>query len=104
MKNEEFNPSQSFSLIEDMINTAKNQLADDGFLFILWGWVVFSAAMIQYTTVMLHVPYGELTWATLLPAAGIVSMFYGRRKKQREKAQSYVNLYLGYVWVAFIIA
>ena len=38
--NENLSPEKSFETISAMINTAKNKLADDGFLFIFWGWLV----------------------------------------------------------------
>ncbi|MBL7931105.1 MAG: hypothetical protein JNL60_04365, partial [Bacteroidia bacterium] len=44
----EMSPVEGFAIIDSMINTAKNKLADDGFYFILWGWLVFIASVGNY--------------------------------------------------------
>lgn len=59
MENNDFNPTESMDIINKMINNAKSKLADDGFLFIFWGWLVTAAAMIHYVTLKLNIPHGE---------------------------------------------
>lgn len=104
MEEKELNPTESIQLISQMVNTAKNKLADDGFLTIFWGWLVFIAATIHFITIKLHLPYGEFTWVTLMPIGGIVSAIYGFKQGKKAKVKTYIDTYLGYLWGAFGIA
>jgi hypothetical protein len=93
--------TESMDIINRMINNAKNKLADDGFLLIFWGWVVIAAAMIHYTTIKLNVDYGYWAWAILMPFGGIFSVVYGYREGKKKRVKTYVDTYLGYLWIAF---
>jgi hypothetical protein len=103
MENENFKPEESLRLIESMISTAKNKLADDGFHLIFWGWLVFSAAMIHYITVLMNIPYGYLVWPILMPLGGIISGVYGYKQGKKQKVKTYIDTYLSYLWGAFAI-
>jgi hypothetical protein len=105
MTNEEtLKPEDSFALIQGMINTAKNKLADDGFFFIFWGWLVLGAALIHYVTFMLGIPYGEWVWPILMPLGGLISAIVGYRKGKKEVVRTHLDVYLGYVWGGFGLA
>ena len=45
MKSPDFSPQQSLQLIEGMINKAKNRFPKNGFLYLLWGWVIMISAI-----------------------------------------------------------
>jgi hypothetical protein len=101
---ETFKPEESLALINTMINTAKNRLADDGFYFIFWGWLVMASAMINYIAVKTGVEEGYWVWAILMPLGGIVSAVYGFRQQKKETVKTYIDTYLGYLWGGFGIA
>lgn len=104
MEEKEINPAESLEIINTMINTAKNKLADDGFFIIFWGWLVFAAALINYAGILLQVEGAYYVWPVLMPLGGIISLIYGRSKTKKEKVKTYIDTYLGYSWTAFIIA
>jgi len=101
--NENMNPEESLQIINSIINKAKNKLADDGFLFILWGWLVTFCALTHYATLKLNIENGHWVWM-LLPLGGIISAVYGYNQSKKKKVRTYVDTYLAYVWGAFIIA
>ncbi len=103
MEEKELNPIESLQLISKMVNTAKNKLADDGFLLIMWGWLVFIAASVNYISIKLNLPFGEYAWG-LMPLGGIFSAIYGIKQSKKEKVKTYIDTYLGYLWGAFGIA
>ena len=104
MHEKNLNPAQSLEIINAMINTAKNKLADDGFLLIFWGWLIFAASITQYVAIVTDMPYGEWIWIILIPTGIIVSIVYGFRQRTKEKVRTYMDSYLGYSWTGFIIA
>lgn len=99
-----FNPQESLQLINSMINTTKNKLADDGFLLIFWGWLVSISALIHFVSIQLHFEYGALVWPVLMPLGGIFSGIYGARQSKKARVKTYIGSYLGYVWMAFGLA
>jgi hypothetical protein len=101
MEEKEINPAESLQIINSMISTAKNKLADDGFFYILWGWIVFICAMSSYISVIMNVEYGFYAWAILTPLGGIASMIYGRLMGKKERVKTYVDTHLEYSWGAF---
>jgi hypothetical protein len=103
MQEKEMNPSESLQLIDAMINKAKNKLADDGFLLIFWGWLVFITAITHYMLISLNTPNSNYIWM-LMPLGGLFSAIYGYRQNKKETVKTHVGIYLSYSWSAFIIA
>lgn len=100
----ELNPTESLNIIHSMINTAKNKLADDGFLLIFWGWLVFISAVLNYILFSFNIMYGFLVWPILMPLGGIFTAIYSNKQKKKEQVKTYVGTYLGHLWTAFGIS
>lgn len=98
------NPAESLEIINEMIRAAKNKLADDGFYIIFWGWLVFSASLINYISIQCHSNYGYYAWPILMPLGGIISGIYSYKQKKKKQVKTYVETYLSYSWLAFGIA
>jgi len=104
MTNEEtLKPEDSLALINNMINKAKNKLADDGFFFIFWGWLVTVCALFHYATFKMGYEWGYWAWAIGMPAGGIISAFYGHKQGKEKKVKTHIDIYLSYLWGGFII-
>lgn len=103
MQEKEMNPTESIVLIKGMIDTAKNRLADDGFLLIFWGWLVFGAATIQHISLKLGSTSGELAWPVLMLTGGIISIMYSIKQRNKSRVRSYLDSYLGFSWGSFMI-
>ncbi|MBN8692330.1 MAG: hypothetical protein J0L69_03985 [Bacteroidetes bacterium] len=97
-------PEQSLALIDNMINKAKNKLADDGFLLIFWGWLVAASALIHFVCIKLQIEWGQYVWVTFMPLGGVFSAVYGIRQSKKVKVKTYVDAYLSALWIAFGIA
>jgi hypothetical protein len=86
-----------------MINTAKNQFSENGFLYLLWGWVVFICSIGHF--ILLNVvkyEYHYMIWL-LTWAAVIFQMFYLRKKSKEAKVKTYAEDIVKYVWITFVI-
>ncbi|HEY1038210.1 MAG TPA: hypothetical protein VGF30_02345 [Bacteroidia bacterium] len=104
MEDKDITPNQSMLIIEAMINTAKNKLADDGFLLIFWGWLVFVSALVNYVLFSMNIVWGFLVWPILMPLGGIFTWIYTAQQNKKEQVKTYVGKYLGYLWTGFGIA
>lgn len=96
-------PEESLQIINSMINAAKNKLADDGFHLIFWGWLVLLCAITQYVTLKLNYGWGAWVWLSM-PLGGIVSGWYGYKQGNAQKVKTHIDIYLGYLWIGFLIA
>ena len=104
MENEkQLSESESMQVIQRMIATAKNELVDESFHFIFWGWLVFAAGLGHYLLWIAGFGQPYLVWL-LMPIGGIVSFIYGRRQHKREPVKTYVDEILKYVLIAFGIS
>jgi hypothetical protein len=94
---------QSLDIIEEMINKAKNQFSEDGFMYLLWGWVILFCSLGHF---ILHQVVGYrqpwqiwgLTWIV-----AVYMIIYIRSRDRRRKVKTYTDELLGYVWLAFVI-
>ncbi len=91
---------ESLLLIQDMIQQARSNLRDDGFFYLLWGWLVLIGAvghyvLLAYTTFM----YSYLIWPILMGGAVIVTLVVAKRKYDRSKAKTHLERLIGQVWM-----
>ena len=103
MNEENFDPKQSLLLIESMINRAKDKFAEDGSMYLLWGWLVFICSLLQF--VLLHFfkyPYHYMVWIVTWIVA-IYQVIYIRKKNKYRNVRTYTAYILGYVWLTFVI-
>jgi hypothetical protein len=101
------NEKEALSVIEQMIATARQDVKDNGFFFMLWGWLVLAGALTNYVMlVWMHSPYASLVWAILMPLGGIISFIAGmRERKEREKrVNTYLDEMMKYIVRAFVVS
>jgi len=103
MPNETFTQQDSIALIESMINKAKNRFGENGFLYLLWGWVILFCSLGQFVLYyFMHYERHYLVWMTTWLALG-VQFVYIYRKKRRKRVSTYTEEILKYVWITFVI-
>jgi uncharacterized membrane protein len=103
MNEENFDPKQSLLLIESMINRAKDKFAEDGLMYLLWGWVVFVCSLTQF--VLMHYFKYEHHYVVWFASWIIViyQVVYIRKKIKQRRVRTYTGYILGYVWLTFVI-
>lgn len=98
-----FSPQQSLQLIESMINRAKDKYAEDGFMYLVWGWLVFGCSLLQF--ILMHIAHYEkhyIVWLFTLPVF-IYQYFYVSKKYKRKTVITYTDSIIGFVWITFAI-
>lgn len=98
------NEKESLLIIEQMITSVKKDIKDDGFYFLLWGWLVFIAAIIHYVLLAINFKHHYIAWPVLMPLGGIIHLFYAIRQEKKVKVKTYVDDFLSYLWGAFLIS
>jgi len=104
MKNKkELNEQESLQIIRSMIEAAKNDVKADAFIFLLWGWLVFVASMLQFVIIKMEWSVNQsLPWL-LMPLGGIITPIYIALKRKQEKVRTHVTESLKYIWIAFTV-
>jgi uncharacterized membrane protein len=101
MQPENFSPKDSLLLIDNMINQAKNRISENGFLYLLWGWLVFFCSIAHFVLLKLNLlKHPEIVWASCWVAV-IFQIIYLSRKGKKETVKTYSEKIINYLWVSF---
>jgi hypothetical protein len=100
---ENFSPEESLLVIQSMIDKTKNSVADKSFYFLLWGWLVFFAAIFQFVLkVILHSHLHPVVW-NLMFVGLIVSYIHGRKERGKIKVTTYIDESIRTAWLSIAI-
>jgi len=91
-------PQESLNLITEVVYKTKENIKEQSFCFLLWGWLIAIASILffilqQYTSFKLYfLPF------PVLAAVGLVTtiLFYAKRLGSTE---TYLNYYLNRMWM-----
>ncbi|HTF31790.1 MAG TPA: hypothetical protein VK625_23190 [Flavitalea sp.] len=104
MENDQLSTGEEgLAIIQSMINKAKNQLGDNGHLYLMWGWVVLVCSLTQFVILnFFYSPYHYMVWfVTWLAVIYQAIYLYTRKKKKRVK--TYTDDIISNVWLVFVI-
>lgn len=94
---------QSMKIIQEMIATSKNNLKDNSFFYLLWGWLVLIASLSHFVLLQINYPYAFLPWPILMTLGGIASGIAGYRLGKKSKVMSHVDKMMVYLWYSFLV-
>ncbi|MEI8279468.1 MAG: hypothetical protein WCG87_06865 [Bacteroidota bacterium] len=92
---------QHLELITEIIHTARKSFSDNGTVYLLWGWAVSIASLVQFIMIKINMLHSGMVWAVLMPIAGISQFFILGRQKRDKKVKTLVGKILGSLWMAF---
>lgn len=104
MPDKSINEKEGMQIIQEMIQTARNQYTENGHLYLIWGWVILLCSIAhflldQYFHVEGFNKVWLLTWVALS-----YQFYYLSKKKKRVKVRTFADKVMGYVWTAFPVA
>jgi hypothetical protein len=96
-----FSAPDSLRLIQDMIQAAKQDLSDNSFDLLLWGWLVLVAALGHYA--LLQTGYNKpwLAWPVLMGGGAVVAFVHGMRRGRRERTRTAQGDAMVFLWAGF---
>ncbi|MEO7307826.1 MAG: hypothetical protein ABIR78_03720 [Ferruginibacter sp.] len=104
MESENFSPKDSLLLIDSMINQAKNRFSENGFLYLLWGWLILFCSIAHFVILKLQLfKHPEVIWASCWLAV-IFQVIYLVRTKKKEIVKTYSEEIINYIWISFGIS
>lgn len=100
-QNENLSPTDSMQLINSMINQAKNRFSENGFLYLLWGWLILFCSLGHFVFLKMGwFKHPEIIWASSWLAV-IFQIIYLSKRKKKEKVKTYSENIINYIWVSF---
>jgi len=100
MIEEKFSPEQSLQVIQSMIEKVKRDVQNNSFYFLMWGWLVFIAALLHFALMMFtdfKQPYHA--WNLMLVGV-LVSIIKGIKESKKEKVKTYVGEAMNYFGIS----
>lgn len=101
MEPENFSPKDSLQLIDQMINQAKNRFSENGFLYLLWGWLILFCSIGHFVLLKLKlIEHPEMIWASCWLAV-LFQVIYLVRTRKKEVVKTYSENIINYIWISF---
>jgi len=95
---ENFTAEESLQLIQSMINKTKENISENSFSFLLWGWLAFFTFLGQYILKVVF-EYRHFYIVALIMFIGIPLTIIYNRKRSRKYARTYIGDSMRYLWL-----
>ena len=99
-----FNEQDSLKLISEMLENTKARFNENGFFFLLWGWLVLIASLLHFTLLHTDFPYPYMVWPVIMSGGGIASGIAGYRRGKDAKVKTFIDRSMSYLWIGFMIS
>lgn len=104
MENEkDMSNEESLRLIHQMIQSVKQELEDDSFYYLFWGWLVLGASLANYILSAIGYANPTIVWL-LMPVGGIITGIYAYRDNKSKKVKTYTDEVIQFVINAYLIS
>lgn len=101
MDQEKFNEKEALNVIEEMVNTSRYKMKEEAKYFLLWGWMVFAAAITHFVILRFGNVDGWIVWPVLMGLSLIIYGFMVRNSGKEKRATTYVDRINRYLWLGF---
>ena len=101
---EQFTPQQSLQLIQSMIEKTRSHMGANRFYFLLWGWIVFGAILVQFfLKVVVAYRHHYVVWLVTIVAV-VATILRNKRDERIQGVRTYIGDSVGYLWMGVGIA
>lgn len=88
--------------IEEMIATTKGNLSSGSIHFLLWGWLVFAAAAINYILLRFtQIEEHWVAWPVLMGLGAVIAFFIGKKQSLNRNVTTKIDKMLVQLWAGF---
>jgi hypothetical protein len=96
-----FSAPDSLRLIQEMIQSAKQDLSDNSFDLLLWGWLVLAAALVHYGLLQTNYDRPWLAWPWLMGLGTVATFVNGARRFRRQRVRTVQGDFMSFLWAGF---
>ena len=99
-----FSEKDSLILISEMLENTKAKFNENGFFFLLWGWLVLIASISHFVLFTFEIYYAYIVWPVIMTVGGIVSGIVGSRRRKEAQVKTFLDTSMSYLWIGFTIS
>ena len=100
MTEDNFSPEQSIRVIQSMIEKTKQDLQENSFFFLLWGWLVLIAALLHFGLMKFtNFSYPYIVW-NLMFVGVVASIVKGVKEHRKEVVKTYIGEAMKYFGIS----
>ena len=93
-------PQESLDIISNAIQKTKENFKEQSFYYLLWGWLVSIAAIINFLILNFsNFKHDYLPWAVLMPIGIIITIVYSIKNNKQKGYETYLDVFLKYLWL-----
>ncbi len=94
---------KSLEVITKMIENSKAKIREKGFFFLLWGWLVLAANVMNY--LLLQAGYSKpwLPWPVLMGGGLVATFIAGFRLGKKIKVWTFFDTAMIFLWNGFLV-
>jgi hypothetical protein len=89
---------ESLDIIQQMVTVTRQSAGYAAPTFLMWGWLVILAAMINLVLILIGFEKPYLSWPILMVAGGVASPFISRQKSNNVQVKSYSDRMMTYIF------
>lgn len=94
-----FNEQQGLEVIRDMINSSRQNFSKNAVHFLIWGWSIVIAALIQYIVLLMESDFNtSYTWFGAIGIAAILAIYTGYRQDKSSQTITFVDRLMTALW------
>ena len=98
--NQEFSAEQSLQIIQSMIQKAKQDVAHNSFYFLLWGWLIFITAILNFILMKFtNFEYPYIVW-NLVWIGAVASIVKGIKDSKKIVVKTFVGETMKYFGIS----
>jgi len=86
-----------------MIENTKAKFQDNGFFYLLWGWLVLFASSSHFVMFQMGIEYFWAAWPVAMTAGGITSGIVGYRMGKKAQVKTIFDTTIVSLWYAFTV-
>ncbi len=97
---ENLSVQESLEVIASTIRKTKENMKEQSFYYLLWGWLTLVAALSQYAVRVFtasHLDY--IPWLVLVPLGIVVTLIHGKKSNRQRGYETYLGTFLQYFWM-----
>jgi len=110
MENQEkqMTPEESLNLIGEVISNTRNNLKTDSFFFLLWGWLIIGASLLESLILWNAGRMNEwgnvgmlsgINWCGLVIIGWIIQFFYIKKQYVKRGYKTFLGKVISYLWI-----
>ena len=96
-----FSKKEALNVIEEMVNSSRYKMKNEVKYFLLWGWMVFVAAILHFIILNLGVENSWIVWPVMMGLSFVIYGVMVQKSKGGNRAISYIDRVNKYLWLGF---